>query len=313
MAECVFWHFNEGSNAREFRLELQAACMSSVTVLVPALFGSLLLVVDTEHTIMSAQTTRGVVALSIFLIVTWSYEIGKTMSHFKQALAQATPSIVLVLLVLILCAVASKDTSNDKVADPATLKGYFDIMTHATTTCFRILVGEWHDVMQHAVAVTTEATQLWFYAISFLLSVLFAELVIGVIMSQYSKVNKMTNKRMQAVLDPIFEFRSTESEVLLGATLQLCRTIRGYNDISLQINKECDEYTQMQVQMTSGAEVTLARAPSSQPHSPSQDAKSVFSCPTLEAQTVFDCQHRDSVRLSGIQAGLEVRKSRIPL
>ena len=53
--------------------------------MVPALFGAALLAFDTEHAITTAQTARAVAALSILLIVTWSYEFGTIMSHFRQA------------------------------------------------------------------------------------------------------------------------------------------------------------------------------------------------------------------------------------
>jgi len=194
------------------------------------------------------------------------------MSHFRQAAALAAPSVILVFLVVVLFAVACKDAFNDEVADPETGVAYFDTMRHSLTTCFRILVGEWHDTMFEAVAETTEATQLWFYGISFILSVLMAELIIGVsiynythawcayialswvglslqvIMSMYAKVGEIQNRRLSEVLAPIFEFRSAESETLLEATLELCRKTRVYNEIFLQINDECEQSTHPVVQ-----------------------------------------------------------------
>ena len=145
------------------------------------------------------------------------------------------------------------------------------------TACFRILVGEWHDTMIEAVADTTEATQLWylperwcslclcnwwcrFYGIAFMLSVLSAELIIGVsiqpthrhlsttdptnwllqvIISQYAKVDEMKNTRLQVVFAPIFEFRSAQCETMLESVLQLCRKTRVFNEVFLQISNEC--------------------------------------------------------------------------
>ena len=92
--------------------------------------------------------------------------------------AQAAPSVVLVFLVVVLCAIACKDAFNDEVhesaatkmycnhcvwqvVDSETGKAYFDTMRHSLTTSFRMLVGEWHDAMFQAVEETTEATQLW--------------------------------------------------------------------------------------------------------------------------------------------------------
>ena len=56
--------------------------------MVPALFGAALLAFDTEHMFTTAQTARAIAALSILLIVTWSYEFGAIMSHFRQAAGQ---------------------------------------------------------------------------------------------------------------------------------------------------------------------------------------------------------------------------------
>jgi len=83
-----------------------------------------------------------------------------------------------------------------------------------------------------------------------MLSVLLAELIIGVIMSQYAKAGEMRNRRMHAALSPIFEFRSAESGTLLQATLKLCRNIRVYNEIFLQINEQCKHSSQSTEQIT---------------------------------------------------------------
>ena len=70
-------------------------------------------------------------------------------------------------------------------------------------------------------------------------------------MSQYAKVDEMENMRLQGPLGPIFAFRSAESATLLEATLELCRKIRVYNEIFLQINEECKQSTQPVKQMNS--------------------------------------------------------------
>ena len=180
------------------------------------------------------------------------------MSRFGQAAEQAAPSMILVFLVVVLWAAACKDAFNDEVVDQEMGEAYFDTMRHSLITSFRILVGEWNDAMFAAVGETTEATQLWFYGMAFMLSVLLAELIIGVIMSLYAKVNEMENRRLRTVLAPIFEFRRAESEVLLAATLELCRKLRVYNKVFLQINKGCEQSTQSSEQINDS---DLASAP----------------------------------------------------
>ena len=69
-------------------------------------------------------------------------------------------------------------------------------------------------------------------------------------MSQYAKAGEMRNRRMHAALSPIFEFRSAESGTLLQATLKLCRNIRVYNEIFLQINEQCKHSSQSTEQIT---------------------------------------------------------------
>lgn len=105
--------------------------------MVPAVCGSALLAFDTSHAITSAQTARTIAALSILLIVTWGYEFGAIMSHFRQAAghlvfykillcvsliirmyaALAAPSVILVFLVVVLFAVACRDAFNDEVRE----------------------------------------------------------------------------------------------------------------------------------------------------------------------------------------------------
>ena len=57
--------------------------------MVPALCGAALLAFDTDHAFTAMQTARSIAALSVLLIVTWSYEFGAIMSHFRQAAGQA--------------------------------------------------------------------------------------------------------------------------------------------------------------------------------------------------------------------------------
>ena len=57
--------------------------------MVAALCGAALLAFDTDHAFTTMQTARAIAALSILLIVTWSYEFGAIMSHFRQAAGRA--------------------------------------------------------------------------------------------------------------------------------------------------------------------------------------------------------------------------------
>ena len=49
--------------------------------------------------------------------------------------------------------------------------------------------GDWHGIMYEAAAVTTEASQLWFTAYDFLLTVFCNNLLVGVVMAQYAEVD----------------------------------------------------------------------------------------------------------------------------
>ena len=65
---------------------LQQVCsLRSFWQMVFGLFGAALLAFDTERALTSAQTARAIAALSLLLVVTWSYEFGTIMSHFRQA------------------------------------------------------------------------------------------------------------------------------------------------------------------------------------------------------------------------------------
>ena len=70
----------------------------------------------------------------------------------------------------------------------------FDSLTNAMITLFQLLVGEaWHEVMYAAVKVTDWSYAYYFVSFSFIVSMLFTNLIVGVILAVFQMAQPMTS------------------------------------------------------------------------------------------------------------------------
>ena len=114
----------------------------SLVVVIGALFGSMLLLVDTDYMVMSANCQRALAACSSLLVITSGRQFSRMIFSLSRAAATCAPIGIFVFDIVLLFAIASKDMFGDKVMDGDTGDPYFDTYTHSLSTMFRLFLGE---------------------------------------------------------------------------------------------------------------------------------------------------------------------------
>lgn len=88
--------------------------------------------------------------------------------------------------------------------------------------------------MYEAAAVTTEASQLWFTAYVFLLTVFCNNLLVGVVMAQYGEIDTVESPRLYTLLSTSFSFGPRKQTKVMNAMLKLNYNLRKYTNESEQ-------------------------------------------------------------------------------
>ena len=122
-----------------------AQCLArrmSLIVVIAALFGAVLLLIDTDHTVMNGNCQRALASSSMFLIITTGSRFSRMILSLGHSIATCAPIAFFVFDIVLLFAIASKDLFGDKVMDGDTGHPYFDTYTHSLSTMFRLFLGE---------------------------------------------------------------------------------------------------------------------------------------------------------------------------
>jgi len=114
----------------------------SLVVIIGALFGSVLLLADKDHTVMNANCQRALASCSSLLIITSGRHFSRMILSLSHAAATCAPIAFFVFDIVLLFAIASNDMFGDKVMDGDTGDPYFDTYTHSLSTMFRLFLGE---------------------------------------------------------------------------------------------------------------------------------------------------------------------------
>ena len=225
--------------------ELQATWRLGAAVTFMALMGTLFLVVDPAHSVLSAQSARTLSAFTVFLLITSNRKFGEMTLAFGRATKSVIPTGVAIFMMVLIYAVASIDLFGNKVEDPSTGNPYFDNFSRSLATMFRLFTGNWHDVMFQAAEATTEAAQIWFTLYVFVISVFCCELFVGIVLASYNEVQSINSPRMFAALKPALEeCTNAKRSILVTQLLKLTRKMWSCNDFHgvvidhIQINKQ---------------------------------------------------------------------------
>lgn len=148
------------------------------------------------------NVTRFVASLTCLMVFTRSRNFAR-MFHTGVKAVQACRDILLAMVVIMcLFALTSRDLFADTTEDGVPV---FDRFSKSMTTMFRLFIGEgWHSVMYAASDNTTGASKFFFMVYVFLVTMLFGQLLVGVIINLYQEVSQVTSSRVYDVLHHIY-------------------------------------------------------------------------------------------------------------
>lgn len=216
--------------------EQQIVTWLSAMIICISFVGACLLLMDPDHDVIAAKDARTLTAFSVLLLITLHRQFGRILLSFCRAAATCLPVIVAIFFFVVIFALASKDIYGDTVVDSNTNTPYFDTFSRSLATMFRMFSGDWHGIMYEAAAVTTEASQLWFTAYVFLLTVFCNNLLVGVVMAQYAEVDTIESPRLYGLLSSSFGFGPQKQTKVMNAMLTLNHNLRKYDRVVRQSN-----------------------------------------------------------------------------
>ena len=176
--------------------EMDSSSLMSSIVISLSLFGTLVLAIDQDHSVLGVRGARCLSSMTVLLLITWNKQFSSIFLTFARAATTCLPVISLVFFIISFFALASRDIFGDEVLDSYSGYPYFDTYDHSISTLFRMLLGLWHGVMYQAVGATTEAAQLWFTLYALLAVLICMDLFVGVVMTQFDEVNSFISTRL---------------------------------------------------------------------------------------------------------------------
>merc|ERR1711998_432097 len=82
---------------------------------------------------------------------------------------------------------------------------FFDSARASWTSMFRLFLGEgWHDIMWAASDGTTVAARFVFFGITFVMTILVSELVVGIVIQLYQELENVPTVRLYHYLEPVY-------------------------------------------------------------------------------------------------------------
>ena len=211
----------------------------SVGLVVTALVGTVFLTIDQSRVVTSVSFARTLCAVTVFLTITRNDDSSTMLHTFCLAVAACFPVILSLLVFMIIYAMASTDIFGDGPLDDDGVP-MFDTYLKSLHTMFQLFVGEgWHGVLYSASNATTEAARFWFMFYTLIVTMLYSELFVGVVISLYQDVLAVPSQRVFSILGDIFrDFSTQERNLLIADMLNLNQKVRIYNTLFSQKSKE---------------------------------------------------------------------------
>ena len=116
----------------------------------------------------------------------------------------AWPIVTSLFVIACLYGRAALDAFGDKAVNNDGLDNivaYFSTYSRSLSTFFRIFIGEgWAAIMYSASDATTGAARVFFFSFTMLATVLFAQLIIGVIVKLFAEVKRLDSEQLYSCL-----------------------------------------------------------------------------------------------------------------
>ena len=156
------------------------------------------LVVETQsYHIISLGTARFLMAQTCLSIFTQNVRFSQMTQTLGTVSGASWPIVLSMSAVTCLYARAAHDIFSDKVIDDYGAEAYFGTYGRSLSTFFRFFVAQgWTAIMYSASNATTEAARLFFISYVLIVSLLLAQLVIGVIVNLFTDIQRLNSEHL---------------------------------------------------------------------------------------------------------------------
>ena len=159
-----------------------------------------MLVDDSNLLPMGTGTARFMTGFSTVTIFTKNLRFTQLMTTVSTMGQLAWPLVASLIAVTCFYALTARAIIKDNALDE-TDRAFFDTYSKSLSTFFRLFVAEdWSDVMYSATDATNTSARLFFMSYVLLATLLFAQLMIGWILSVFGSVQKIGSEKVYRFL-----------------------------------------------------------------------------------------------------------------
>jgi len=194
--------------------------------------------------VLPMNLSRSMMAATCWLVFVRSASFARMLHTFSLSFQSCTPYLVTMLIIMMICSITARDLYHDKAFEEDGT-ALFSTFTYSFITMFRLFIGEgWHGIMYAAAYNTSSASKYFFMLYTFLVTMLFGQLLIGVIISQYQAVEEVVSTRVFLVHQTCCETNvsnAEEKEQTMDDFLAINHRLYGIHNEINRINIEYDQ------------------------------------------------------------------------
>jgi len=161
--------------------------------------------------VLPKNLSRTMLAATCWFVFIRSVTFGRMLHTMSLSFWSCTPYLLTMFIIMMIASIAARDLYHDKAYEEDG-SALFPDFTRSFITMFRLFIGEgWHGVMYAAAYNTNAASKYFFMMYTFLVTMLFGQLLLGVIISQYQNVEEVISTRVFLVVQQVAEGGSSSS------------------------------------------------------------------------------------------------------
>jgi len=169
-----------------------------------------------------ANCARFLVCWSCLLVLTRSKIFAKIVTTLSFSLNATLPYLCTMIIIMFTYAILAQDLFEETALEDDGSK-LFPNFVMSCFTMWRLFIGEgWHGIMYSATDNTSSASKFFFMSYTFIATMLFGQLLVGVIISMYNDVDGIRYDRVYRIIEPLWRMcNQDEKEQLLEDLLEI--------------------------------------------------------------------------------------------
>ena len=161
---------------------------------------------DPANTIyMEERYTRTMIGLTASLVITRSRHFSRTLHTVKVALHSCLPFIATSFIIMMVFSQLCEDLYKEKT-ELGAIPPYFSTPYKSFTTTFQLFVGEgWEDIAWDVALATHYGSNLLFIVYVFFTTLLFGQLVLGLVIAVFVETSEFSSTRVYDAIDDVYQ------------------------------------------------------------------------------------------------------------